>query len=94
MTRGTLTQHFVEQIREFVDTVDSPEKWRISIPVNQYDEVVESLDTVKESGTYYQGISICHTNTRTRLWIEYSSSLSTHIESVNTDDKIDGDPDD
>lgn len=77
------TEEIIEKIRIFVERVQEPEKWRIVIPIEQYEDVVESLDTVKELGRYYKDASICYSDTREEVHIEYSSTLSEHMKNLD-----------
>lgn len=69
----------VEQIREFADSVDNPRKWMIAVPESEYGQVKAELDTVYDTGTYYQGIALCYTTNHDSVQIEYKSSLEHHL---------------
>lgn len=72
-----------EMIREFAAEVDDPDKWMIIVPVEDYDEVKASLDTVRDLGAYYQDIALCYGEHNDETTVEYTSNLADHLASSN-----------
>lgn len=70
--------HAVEQIREFADGVDDPDKWRVLIPEPIFDDVKAGLETTEGLGTYYEGISLCYADSLDEIYVRYRSELSDH----------------
>lgn len=80
LSDNAVSEHAVEQIREFADTVGNPEKWMIAVPETQYDQVKAELETVYDTGTYYHGIALCYTTNHDTVQVEYKSGLKDHLE--------------
>lgn len=76
-------EEIVTQIREFSEAIEDPGLWRILIPTDSFDSVKERLDTEYDTGTYYNGITLCYTKHHDEVRVEYKSDLSDHLRSVD-----------
>lgn len=58
--QGGGVDRIAERIRTFSESVETPDDWMIIVPVDDYNDVVDALDTTNKAGRYYQGISLCY----------------------------------
>jgi len=57
----------------------------IVVPYENYEEVKQSLDTTKDVGTYYNGISLCYGDGYEQTQIKLKRSLEKHLRYTDTD---------
>lgn len=69
-------EEIAESIRDFADGVTEPEKWMITVPIDDFNAVKELLN-VDESGlgSEYQGIVYCYTDKREYTRVRYKSPI-------------------
>ena len=73
-------EKIAERIRTFSKGVKTPEEWMIVVPAEEYDDVKAALDTTKDVGTYYQGISLCCGNGYDETQVKLKRSLIGYLE--------------
>lgn len=75
-------QQIADQIREFAETVDEPENWRIAVPVDRFDKVKAELDTTYDLGSYYNDISLVYNQSIDETRVEFKSGLTDYLAGV------------
>ncbi|WP_135822981.1 hypothetical protein [Halostella litorea] len=78
------TEQIAERIREFAEWVDSPDDWMIVVPSEDYDDVLESLETTTDAGRYHQGISLCYGDGYDETQVRLKRGLADQLRSVDT----------
>lgn len=81
MTSSDGVDRIVSQVRQFSESIEDPEAWRILIPTDSFESVKDRLDTEYDLGTYYNGITLCYTQHHDEARVEYKSNLSDHLGS-------------
>lgn len=66
----------VRDIRALSASIDHPEHWRVVIPVDEYDDVTDQLETTHDPGTYFDGISLVWSNRHDEPRAECKTSLA------------------
>jgi|GEM_PF-6844560 len=71
----------LREIREFAETVERPDRWRILVPTARWDEVKKRLETDDvDLGTAYEGITLCYSRHHEAPRAEYRAALATHLD--------------
>jgi hypothetical protein len=73
-------EQMAERIRTFAQDVENPDDWMIVVPVEEYGDVKDVLDTTKDLSTYYQEIPLCYGDGYDETQVRLKRSLSDHLE--------------
>lgn len=70
----------VSEIQQFVQTVERPDDWMIVVPVEQYGDVKESLDTTRKNlSTHYEGVPLCWGDGYDETKVKLKTNLSDYL---------------
>jgi hypothetical protein len=79
-------ENIADEIRRFAETVDNPDDWMVVVPVDDFGDVKDALDTTKQNlSTSYQGIPLCYGDGYDETKVKLNTNLSDYLRSIDTD---------